>query len=70
MTYVLGVQRTTKQNTDRVHHMVENIDRPHHMVMDDKQPTINQIVNGTSISCENVENILHNVIGMTKFSAR
>lgn len=41
------------------------IDRVYHMVMDNRQMTIDQIANSTSISCERVENILHNELGMT-----
>ncbi|XP_029639711.1 protein GVQW3-like [Octopus sinensis] len=48
----------------------ENIDCIHHMVMDNKRLTIDQIPNVISISCERIENILHNEHGMTKVSAR
>uniref|UniRef100_A0A3Q0T381 Mos1 transposase HTH domain-containing protein n=1 Tax=Amphilophus citrinellus TaxID=61819 RepID=A0A3Q0T381_AMPCI len=48
----------------------ENIDRVHHMVMDDSRLTVNQIANAVGISRERVENILHNELGMSKISAR
>ncbi|XP_029636922.1 uncharacterized protein LOC115212223 [Octopus sinensis] len=48
----------------------ENIDHIRHMVMDNKQLTINQITNAISISCDGVENILHNQLGMTKVSTQ
>ncbi|XP_014770198.1 uncharacterized protein LOC106869137 [Octopus bimaculoides] len=49
---------------------VENIDRIQYMVMlmNDRRLTINQIAN-VSIFREEVENILHNELGMTKISA-
>ena len=52
----------------------ENIDRVHHMVMDDKRLykknclIYNQTANAVGISREQVENILHNELGMSKVS--
>uniref|UniRef100_A0A3Q0T9I4 Mos1 transposase HTH domain-containing protein n=1 Tax=Amphilophus citrinellus TaxID=61819 RepID=A0A3Q0T9I4_AMPCI len=51
---------TTQENTDHVDHMV----------MDDRHLTVNQRDNAVGISCERVENILHNELGMLKVSAR
>ena len=48
----------------------ENIDRIHQMVMNDRRLTISHLANVISISCERVENILHNELGMSKVSAR
>ena len=48
----------------------ENIDRVHHMVMNDRHLAVHQIANAAGISCEPVENILHNELGMSKVSAR
>lgn len=45
----------------------ENID---HMVMDDRHLTVNQMANTVAISLEQVENILHRELGMSKVSAR
>ena len=48
----------------------ENIDRIHQMKMNDIQSTISHLDNVISISCERVENILHNELGMSKASTR
>ena len=48
----------------------ENIDHIHQMVMNDRRLTISHLANVISISCERVENILHNELGMSKVSAR
>uniref|UniRef100_A0A3Q0QTS4 Histone-lysine N-methyltransferase SETMAR n=1 Tax=Amphilophus citrinellus TaxID=61819 RepID=A0A3Q0QTS4_AMPCI len=44
----------------------ENIDRVHHMVTDDRHLTVNKIANAVGISHEQVENILHNKLGLSK----
>ena len=48
----------------------ENIDRIHQMVMNDRRLTISHLANVISMSCKQVENILHNKLGMSKVSAR
>ena len=48
----------------------ENIDRIHQMVINDRRLTISHSANVISISREQVENILHNKLGMSKASAR
>ncbi|XP_029636953.1 uncharacterized protein LOC115212254 [Octopus sinensis] len=47
----------------------KNIDCVHNMLMDDRQLTMNQIVNVINITCEKVKNILNNELGKTKVSA-
>ena len=48
----------------------ENIDRIHQMVMNKGRLTISDLTNVISISREQVENILHNELGMSKISPR
>ena len=47
----------------------ENIDCVHHMVMDDRRLTVNQIADPVAIFHEQVENILHQELAMSKVSA-
>ena len=46
----------------------KNIDCIYQMVKDDKRSTVNHIANAMSISSEQVENILHKVLGMSIIS--
>ena len=48
----------------------ENIDRIHQMVINNRRLTIIHLANVISISCEPMENILHNELGMSEVSAR
>ena len=48
----------------------ENIDHIHQMVMNDRRLIISHLANVISISCELVENILHNELGMSKVLTR
>ena len=48
----------------------ENIDSIHQMVMDDRLLTVNYIANIMSFSHEQVENIIHKELGMSKVSAQ
>lgn len=46
----------------------ENIGHGYHMVMNNRWFNANHIANSIGISCERVENILFNKLGISKFS--
>lgn len=48
----------------------ENIDCVHYMAMEDSHLTINKIAKVISTSCESIENILLNELGILKISAQ
>ena len=48
----------------------ENVAHVHRVVMGDRHLTLNQIANTAGISREQIENILHNPLGMAKVSTK
>lgn len=64
------MEMTPKSECLTIATVEETIAHVYHMVMDDRHSTRYQMANSISISCGKVEDILLNVLGMTKVSAQ